>query len=95
MAVIAAMNAAGLSCEEPMPGEYEGVSAAQSCILDGTEDAIVLRFASEAEKQTYLAAKEPLASVVLGQDWAVQTVLEPSAQKVAAAIGGEVVAGSG
>ena len=92
--VIAALEAAGVACEEPMTGEYEGVSEAQSCILGGTEDALILRFGSPAEREGYLATKDALASVVLGPDWAVQTVLADSATKVGGALGGEVRLGS-
>lgn len=88
--VIAALEAAGIACEEPETGEYPGVTDAQSCILGGTEDATILRFATSTERDDYLASKEALASVVVGPDWAVQTVLAPTAEKVGAALGGEV-----
>lgn len=92
--VIAAMEENGLPCEEPQSGTYEGVSQAASCIVGGSEDVVILRFATPAEKQDYLANKDELASVVLGDHWAVQTVLRETADKVAAAIGGEVRPGS-
>lgn len=92
--VIAAMEKNGLPCEEPQSGTYEGVSQAASCIFGGSEDVVILRFATPAERQDYLANKDELASVVLGEDWAVQTVLPETADRIGAAIGGEVRAGS-
>lgn len=92
--VIAAMEENGLPCEEPQSGTYEGVSQAASCIVGGSEDVVILRFATPAEKQDYLDNKDELASVVLGEDWAVQTVLRETADKVAAALGGELRPGS-
>ena len=91
----AALEAEGVACAEPMTGTYEGVSEAQSCILNDTEDVVLLRFATPAEKQEYLSTRDELASAVVGEDWAVQTVLPQTAEQVAAAIGGEVVAGQG
>lgn len=38
-----------------------------------------------------LAAMDELASLALGDNWAVQTVLRETAEQIAAAIGGEVV----
>ncbi len=93
--IVAALGDAGLPCDEPMTGTYEGVSEAQSCILNDAEDVVLLRFATGAEKDEYLATKDELASAVVGQDWAVQTVLPQTAEQVAAAIGGEVRAGQG
>ena len=92
--VVAALEDAGLPCEEPQEGTYEGVSQAQGCILSGTEDVVVLHFASPAERQGYLDTKDELASAVVGEDWAVQTVLQQTAQQVADALGGEVVLGA-
>jgi hypothetical protein len=92
--VIAALNSKGLPCEEPMEGTYPGVSDAQSCILDGAEDVVVLGFATPAERSEYVTTKEELAHAVLGQDWAVQTVLPQTAEKVAGVLGGEVVLGA-
>lgn len=89
-AVIAALNSGSTSCAEPMAGTYEGVSAAKSCIFGGSEDVIALVFASPAEKEGYLAGREALSSVVLGKDWAVQTVLAKTADTIAATLGGEV-----
>lgn len=87
-AVVAALTAAGVPCEEAMPGNYPGVGDARSCILGGTEDAVVLRFASSAERANYLAAQQQLTSVVAGRDWAVQTVLPATAERVERALGG-------
>jgi len=86
----AALTRGGLPCEQPQEGTYEGVVQAQGCILNGSEDVVLLRFGTPAEKAGYLANKDELASVVLGVDWGVQTVLRETAELVAAAIGGEV-----
>lgn len=93
--IITALGAKDLPCEEPMTGTYEGVSEAQSCILNDAEDVVLLRFATPAEKQEYLSTKDALASAVVGDDWAVQTVLPQTAEQVAGALGGEVVLGEG
>jgi hypothetical protein len=91
----AALNDSGLPCEEPMEGEYPGVTEAMGCILDGSEDVVLLRFGGEAEKQDYLAHKEELVSVTVGENWAVQTVLPETAERVAEELGGEVVRATG
>ena len=91
--IITALDAAGVPCEEPMEGTFPGVTEAQSCILGGTEDVVLLHFATPAERQAYVADREELSSAVLGQDWAVQTVLPQTAEKVAGALGGELVKG--
>lgn len=93
--IIAALGAKGLPCAEPMAGTYEGVSQAQSCILNDAEDVVLLLFADAAEKEEYLATKDELASAVVGDNWAVQTVLPQTAEQVSAALGGEVRAGQG
>ncbi len=90
-AIAAALTAGGLTCEDLMVGSYPGVSEAKSCVLEGTEDAVLLVFADDAERQDYLATREPLANSVVGENWAVQTVLTASADKVAEAVGGTVV----
>lgn len=92
-AILAALNAKGLACAEPMTGSFPGVTEAQGCILNDTEDVVLLRFATPAEKEEYVASKEALASAVVGEDWAVQTVLPQTAEQVAAALGGEVLRG--
>jgi hypothetical protein len=94
-AIIAAMGKAGLPCETPMTGTYEGVSEAQSCIVNDSEDVVLLRFATPDEKADYLETKDELASAVVGEDWAVQTVLPQTAEQVAGALGGEVRLGEG
>lgn len=94
-AILAALRQGGLSCTDPMDGSYPDVAAAKSCVLGGTEDAVLLVFASETERSQYLRTKEPLASAVVGENWAVQTVLQSSAEQVARAVGGTVVPGSG
>lgn len=88
--VISSLEAGGQPCEEPMEGTVEGVKAAKSCIFGGTEDVIALVFTDEAEKTAYLAGRDELSSLVVGRDWAVQTVLKQTADKVAAAMGGQV-----
>lgn len=93
--IVAALGDAGLPCTEPMTGTFEGVAEAQSCILNDAEDVVLLRFADAAEKAAYVESKDELSSAVLGENWAVQTVLPQTAEQVAAAIGGEVVAGGG
>lgn len=93
--IYAALNDADLPCEEPLEGEYPGVAEAQGCILDGSEDVVLLRFDSEAEKEDYLANKAELASAVVGENWAVETVLPETAERVAEALGGEVVRAEG
>lgn len=89
----AALNTGGLTCTDLREGEFPGVSSAQSCILNESEDVVLLRFATAAERADYLANRDELASAVVGADWAVQTVLAESAQAVAEVIGGEVVTG--
>lgn len=89
----AALNTDGLTCTELQDGQFPGVSSAQSCILNESEDVVLLVFASETEQADYLANKDALASAVVGDGWAVQTVLPESARAVAEVIGGEVVAG--
>lgn len=89
----AALNTDGLTCTELRDGDFPGVSSAQSCILNESEDVVLLVFASEAEQADYVAKKDVLASAVVGDGWAVQTVLPESAQAVADVIGGEVLAG--
>ena len=93
-AILEALNAAGLPCEEPQEGTFTGVSDARSCIFDGTEDVVLLRFANDGERADYVENKEELASAVLGQDWAVETVLPDTAQRIADALGGEVLRGA-
>ena len=92
--IVAALGDAGLPCEEPMTGTYEGVSEAQSCILNDAEDVVLLVFADASEREDYLANKEELASAVVGQDWAIETVLPDTAQRIADALGGEVLRGA-
>lgn len=89
----AALNTDGLTCTELQDGEFPGVSSAQSCILNESEDVVLLVFANEAEQADYVAKKDALASAVVGDGWAVQTVLPESAQAIAEVIGGEVLAG--
>lgn len=89
--IYTALNDADVPCEEPLEGEYPGVTEAQGCILDGSEDVVLLLFGSDAEKAEYLENKEELASVVVGENWAVQTVLPETADRVASALGGEVL----
>ncbi|MCW2680533.1 MAG: hypothetical protein JWM62_1934 [Frankiales bacterium] len=87
--ILAALEAKGLPCQQPVAGAYAGVAQAQSCILDDAEDVVLLHFATPAEKAQYLAGLDELASAVVGDDWAVQTVLAQTAEQVAAALGGE------
>lgn len=89
----AALNTGGLTCTELRTGEFPGVAEAQSCILNESEDVVLLIFGSEQEQADYVAGKDALASAVVGDGWAVQTVLPESAQAVAEVIGGEVLAG--
>lgn len=89
----AALNTGGLTCTELRTGEFPGVTEAQSCILNESEDVVLLIFGSKQEQADYVAGKDALASAVVGEGWAVQTVLPESAQAVAEVIGGEVVAG--
>ncbi len=93
--ILAALGESGLPCSEPQTGTFEGVSEAQSCVLNDAEDVVLLRFASAAEKEAYVASKDELSSAVVGQNWAVQTVLPQTAEQVAAALGGELRAGQG
>lgn len=64
---------------------------ATSCVVHRAEDVLLLRFASPAQQQAYLDGTPDLVSVVVGENWAVQTVLRPTADRVADAIGGRVV----
>ena len=91
----AALEAAGVPCEEPEMGTFPGAAEAQSCIVNDAEDVVLLRFASDAERDDYVANKEELSSAVLGENWAVQTVLQPTAEQIQAAIGGELLLGPG
>lgn len=93
--IVSALDAAGLPCKEPMAGTFEGVTEAQGCILNDAEDVVLLRFADDAEKQAYVAGKDELSSAVVGTNWAVQTVLPQTAEQVAGALGGKVLAGQG
>jgi hypothetical protein len=93
--VLAALDARGLPCTAPTAGTYEGVADAMGCVLDEAEDVVLLRFATQAERAGYLATRDDLTSAVVGVDWAVQTVLPQTAQRVAALLGGEVRAGQG
>ncbi|MDP9398718.1 MAG: hypothetical protein M3P96_13285 [Actinomycetota bacterium] len=93
--ILAALGENGLPCAEPQTGTFEGVSEAQSCILNDAEDVVLLRFATPAEKEDYVATKDEFSSAVVGENWAVQTVLPQTAEQVAAALGGEVRAGEG
>ena len=88
-----ALESAGVPCEEPESGTFPGASEAQSCIVNDAEDGVLLRFASEAEKDDYIANKEELSSAVIGGNWAIQTVLRPTAEQIQAAIGGELLLG--
>lgn len=89
--VIAAIRAAGLTCDDVSAGTYEGVSEAVSCIFEESEDVIVMHFGSASERAGYLANRDELSSTVMGDDWAVQTVLEPTARTIAQALGADVV----
>jgi hypothetical protein len=93
--LLAAMTEKGVACTEPQTGTFEGVSQAQSCIVNDAEDVVLLRFASAGERTAYVASKDKLASAVVGVDWAVQTVLPQTAEQLAAALGGEVLLGEG
>ena len=88
-----ALEAAGVPCEEPENGTFPGATEAQSCIVNDAEDVVLLRFASEAEKDDYVANKEELSSAVIGENWAIQTVLRPTAQQIQEALGGELLLG--
>ena len=89
----AALNTGGLTCTELRTGEFPGVAEAQSCVLNESEDVVLIVFGSEKEQADYVAGKDALASAVVGEGWAVQTVLPESAQAVAEVLGGQVVAG--
>jgi hypothetical protein len=82
-ALLAALNERGVACTEPQTGTFEGVSQAQSCIVNDAEDVVLLRFASAGERTDYVASKDKLASAVVGVDWAVQTVLPQTAEQLA------------
>ena len=94
-AIIAAMGRGGLPCDAPERGVFEGAAEAQRCVVLSAEDVIVLRFEDDAQKAAYLESKDELASVVVGENWAVQTVLAETARQVADAVGGEVRVGGG
>ena len=89
----AALNTGGLTCTELRTGEFPGVAEAQSCILNESEDVVLLIFGSEKEQDDYVAGKDALASAVIGDGWGVQTVLPESAQAVAEVLGGQVLTG--
>jgi hypothetical protein len=91
--LLSTLEAAGVPCQEPETGTFPGAAEAQSCIVNDSEDVVLLRFADEAEKQEYLVNKEELSSAVVGENWAIQTVLAPTATQIQAAIGGELVLG--
>jgi signal recognition particle subunit SEC65 len=93
--IFTALNEAGLPCEEPREGDFPGAAEAKTCILDGSEDVVLLRFDSEAEKRGYVAGIPELASAVVGENWAVETVLPETAERIAEELGGEVVAATG
>ena len=91
--LLSTLESAGVPCEEPEEGTFPGAAEARSCIVNDSEDVVLLRFASEDEKQEYLVNKEELSSAVVGENWAIQTVLGPTAEQIQAAIGGELVLG--
>lgn len=91
--LLATLQTAGIACEEPETGTFPGAAEAQSCIVNDSEDVVLLRFASEDEKQAYLADRDELSSAVVGENWAIQTVLGPTAEQIQAAVGGEVLLG--
>lgn len=91
--LLATLQEAGVACEEPETGSFPGAAEAQSCIVNDSEDVVLLRFADEDEKQEYLVNKDELSSAVVGENWAIQTVLGPTAEQIQAAVGGEVVLG--
>jgi hypothetical protein len=89
--LLAALGRSGVPCEQPQQGSFPQVSQALSCVVNEAEDVVLLVFSSAAERDRYLAAMDELASLALGDNWAVQTVLRETAEQIAAAIGGEVV----
>lgn len=89
--LLAALGRSGVPCEQPQQGSFPQVSQALSCVVNEAEDVVLLVFSSAAERDRYLAAMDELASLALGDNWAVQTVLRETADQIAAAIGGEVV----
>ena len=91
--LLANLESAGLPCEEPETGTFPGAAEAKSCIVNDSEDIVLLRFSNEDEKQQYLFDKDELSSAVVGENWAIQTVLGPTAEQIQAAIGGELVLG--
>ena len=93
--VRAAMQSAGVPCEAPVVGTLPGAAEATSCVVNRAEDVLLLRFETPAQQQAYLAGTPDLVSVVVGENWAVQTVLRPTAERVARAIGGRVVGAPG
>ena len=91
--LLANLESAGVPCEEPETGTFPGAAEAKSCIVNDSEDVVLLRFADEAEKQAYLSERDELSSVVVGENWAIQTVLGPTATQIQAAVGGELILG--
>ena len=89
--LLAALGRSGVPCEQPQQGSFPQVSQALSCLVNEAEDVVLLVFSSAPERDRYLAAMDELASLALGDNWAVQTVLRETADQIAAAIGGEVV----
>lgn len=89
--LLAALGRSGVPCEQPQQGSFPQVSQALSCVVNQAEDVVLLVFSTAAERDRYLAAMDELASLALGENWAVQTVLRETADQIAAAIGGEVV----
>lgn len=89
--LLAALARSGVPCTQPQQGSFPQVSQALSCVVNKAEDVVLLVFSSAAERDRYLAAMDQLASLALGDNWAVQTVLRETAEQVAAAIGGKVV----
>lgn len=91
--LLATLESAGVPCEEPETGTFPGAAEAQSCIVNDSEDVVLLRFADAAEKTAYLSEKDELSSAVVGENWAIQTVLGPTATQIQAAVGGELLLG--
>lgn len=91
--LLSRLEAAGVVCAEPETGTFPGAAEATSCIVNDSEDVVLLRFVDEDEKQQYLVDKDELSSAVVGENWAIQTVLGPTAEQIQAAIGGELVLG--
>jgi hypothetical protein len=90
--VIDAMARAGLPCSSPEDVASDELPHARSCILEGEqpEDVVAVTWTTEDERQAFAeVVSDEFSAGVLGDGWGVVTVLDQTAERIAAALGGE------